>query len=265
MERVVSADGTSIAFERRGEGDPVLLLPGALCTRGVLLPLASALAEAGVPAVSVDRRGRGDSDDRGPGPPWDVLREVEDIRAVVDALGGVRAIYGHSSGAGVALHAVAAGVDVERLVLHDAPWTPAKEPSDGPDWSARLTELIEDGRPGDAVETFLRMIGVPAEVVSGMRRGEEWQAFEAVGPSLGYDSAAMGDADGGYVPHDLLASIAVPTLMLAGGADHPFMRDVAREAHAVLSQGSLTLLDGAGHDASPEVVVPALLPFLAQG
>lgn len=262
MERTTSADGTTIAFERHGDGRPVILLPGALCTRGVLTPLAAALAEGGVPAVTIDRRGRGDSDDRHPGPPWAVEREVEDVAAVLDALGGARAVYGHSSGAALALHVAVSGVDADRLVLHDAPWTPKGSPSDAPAWAAQLAELVGAGRGGDAVAAFMARVGAPAEAVEGMRRGPGWSAFEAVGPTLGYDSAALGDADGAPVPTALLRRVGLTTLVLAGGAGQPFLRDAAREAHAALPDATLVVLDGAAHDAPADVVAPALLPFL---
>ena len=38
MNRVISDDGTSIAFERFGEGRPVILVGGAICDRAVTRP-----------------------------------------------------------------------------------------------------------------------------------------------------------------------------------------------------------------------------------
>jgi pimeloyl-ACP methyl ester carboxylesterase len=71
-----SADGTLIAYERRGSGPALVLVGGALCTAAADAPLAELLA----PHFSVftyDRRGRGASGDTAP---YAVRREIEDLR-----------------------------------------------------------------------------------------------------------------------------------------------------------------------------------------
>ena len=52
--------------------------------------------------VSYDRRGRGDSTDT---LPYSTDKEVEDIQALIDELGGSAYLYGHSSGCVLALMA----------------------------------------------------------------------------------------------------------------------------------------------------------------
>lgn len=261
METVTSADGTTIAFERLGSGPPVILLPGATCTRGVLAPLADALAEH-LTVLNVDRRGRGDSDDMAIPPPYALQREVEDVSALVGAAGGSAAVYGHSSGAALALHAAAADLGVTRLVMHDAPYSLPGTEQQSVDWDARLHQMLEDGRPGDAVAAFMQLVGMPEQMVDGMRTGPGWAAMEAVAPTLAYDSAAMGDSTGGLVPSDVLPGVAVPALVLVGGADHGFMVEVAHQLVSGLPDSRLEQLVGAGHDAGPDLVAPRILPFL---
>lgn len=261
METTRSADGTTIAFDRLGSGPPVVLLPGATCTRGVTAPLAAALAEH-VTVLNVDRRGRGDSDDRADAPPWLLQREIEDVAAVVGAAGGTAAVYGHSSGAALALHAAAADIGVERLALHDAPFALPGGEEPAREWDATLHRLLREGRDDEAIATFLLRVGMPQHVIDGMRSAPHWPAMVGVAPTLAYDSAAMGDRDGGLVPAEVLAAVAVPTLVMAGGADHSFMLQVARTLVEGLPGAHLAHLEGARHDAGPDVVVPALLPFL---
>lgn len=261
METTMSADGTTLAFDRLGDGPPVIVLAGATCTRGVTAPLAAALAEH-LTVINVDRRGRGDSDDRSGAPPHDPAREVEDVAALIAAAGGSAAVYGHSSGAGVALRAAAAGIGVTRVVLHDAPYNLPGDEQEGREWHAQLHGLLAAGRRGDAVAAFLTMVGVPAPIVAGMRSAPHWPAMEAVAATLAHDSAAMGDRDGGLVPAELLAQINVPALVVVGGADHGFMVDVAASLAEGLADARLEHLVGAGHDAGPEIVAPAILPFL---
>lgn len=61
MEHTTSADGTRIAFERFGEGPPVVIVGGALGTAVAAIPLAEAFAEADLTGVTMDRRARGES------------------------------------------------------------------------------------------------------------------------------------------------------------------------------------------------------------
>jgi pimeloyl-ACP methyl ester carboxylesterase len=60
--RVVSKDGTTIAFDRVGRGPPVILVVGALCSRslGPGVKLAPELAKR-FTVFTYDRRGRGET------------------------------------------------------------------------------------------------------------------------------------------------------------------------------------------------------------
>lgn len=262
MSTVISDDGTSISYDVLGEGPTVIIAGGATCTRGATAPLAAALA-VHCQVINYDRRGRGDSDDRSPRPPFLVEREIEDIAALIDAHGGHAALYGHSSGAALALHAAVSGIGVDRLVMHDAPYNLPGSEQHGRDWDSRLHKLLAAGRPGDAVAAFMQMVGMPEEMIDGMRQSPAWPAMEAVGPTLAYDSAAMGDRSGGSVPMELLARVDVPTLVLVGGDDFGFMIDVARKLVEGLPDARLEHLVGARHDVGPEVVAPRLAPFLS--
>jgi pimeloyl-ACP methyl ester carboxylesterase len=273
MRHVPSADGTPIASEVRGAGPPVVLVAGMFCTRATLLPLAEALAAQGHAATVYDRRGRGASGGSVPlDAPPDVLaaREVDDLVAVVEAVGadgGAEAdgrpvaVYGHSSGAGVALRAAAAGAPIGRLVLHEPPWggdTP-DEVASARSLTADVTAALVAGRPGDAIRRFLADAGMPDEVLDGMASDPAMLAVAATMPA---DLAVMGDHDGGTVPADLLGAVAQPTLVVAGGASPDFFRTTAERVAALLPHGSLAILDDADHGAPAGVVAPVVGPFL---
>lgn len=269
MRHVPSADGTPIATEVRGAGPPVVLVAGMFCTRATLLPLAEALAAQGHAATVYDRRGRGDSGGSVPlDAPPDVVaaREVDDLVAVVEAVGAEAAgppvaVYGHSSGAGVALRAAAAGAPIGRLVLHEPPWggdTP-HEVASARSLTADVTAALAAGRPGDAIRRFLADAGMPEEVLAGMTSDPAMLAVAATMPA---DLAVMGDHDGGTVPADLLGAVAQPTLVVAGGASPDFFRTTAERVAALLPHGSLALLDDADHGAPAGVVAPVVGPFL---
>lgn len=261
METAESADGTTLAFDVMGSGPAVVLIPGATCTRGVSASLAEALS-ADLTVFNLDRRGRGASDDRSVRPPYAAAREIEDVAAVIAAAGGSAAVYGHSSGAGVAIRAAAAGIGVTKLVMHDAPYNLPGNEEHGFDWDARLHAMLGSGRPSDAIEAFFQMVGMPQEMINDMKQGPAWASFEAVAPTLAYDSAAMGDREGGLVPVDLLSRVQVPALVLVGGADHGFMIDVAHRLVDGLTDPQFHHLLGARHDAGPDVVAPLVKRFL---
>jgi hypothetical protein len=99
---VRSSDGTAIAFERVGEGPPLILVDGALCHRAVgpSSPLAALLApDPGV--YTFDRRGRGASGDTAP---YRVEREIEDLQALIDQAGGSAHVWGVSPRPALALY-----------------------------------------------------------------------------------------------------------------------------------------------------------------
>jgi pimeloyl-ACP methyl ester carboxylesterase len=103
MSTVRSADGTTIAYTRAGQGPPLILVDGALCSRS-FGPMPK-LAEQLTPHFTVytyDRRGRGESGDN---PPYEPGREVEDLEALTALAGDAVYLHGTSSGAVLALEA----------------------------------------------------------------------------------------------------------------------------------------------------------------
>src|SRR6266508_6889305 len=111
MNKALSKDGTPIAFDKTGQGSPVILVGGALQYRAVdprTAQLAALLAQH-FTVFHYDRRGRGDSGDT---LPYAVEREIEDLEALINEAGGSAHLYGVSSGGALALAAAAAGIAV---------------------------------------------------------------------------------------------------------------------------------------------------------
>jgi pimeloyl-ACP methyl ester carboxylesterase len=117
MYKIPSKDGTAIAFDRAGQGPPIVLVVGAFNDRATDAPLAEALQDR-FSVITYDRRGRGDS---GYTAPYAVEREVEDIEALVEEAGGSVSVFGYSSGAVLALMAAARGLDLPKLALYEPP------------------------------------------------------------------------------------------------------------------------------------------------
>jgi pimeloyl-ACP methyl ester carboxylesterase len=188
--------------------------------------------------------------------PYAVAREVDDLAALLDRAGGAALVYGFSSGGLVALHAAAAGLPILKLALLEPPIAPAEDRPAQRAFTAGLAELVAAGRPAAAVEYYLSGIGVPEEVLAGMRETPSWSAMVAVAPTLVYDSLVSEATS-----LDLLAAVAVPTLVLdsAGSSD-----DLTGNATAVaraLPDATHRRLPGAWHGVSDDVLAPALTAF----
>jgi pimeloyl-ACP methyl ester carboxylesterase len=261
MSTVMSADGTAIGYERAGNGPALVLVDGAMCYRaaGPMRPLAAALAGS-FTVYTYDRRGRGESADT---PPYAVGREIEDLQAVIAAAGGRACVYGISSGAALAMAAAAAGPQITRLALYEPPFrAEVEDAATIREYTRRLTELLDAGRRGDAVALFMTTVGMPEQVVAGLRGQPFWAALEAIAPTLGYDDRVLGD---GHVPRDVAARIAVPTLVLAGGASPHMLQAAAKATAGAIASARHRTLDGQTHDVSPEALAPALLTFFRTG
>lgn len=255
MERVISKDGTTIAYDRFGEGPSVVLVGGAFNDRGTPTELAGRLAEE-FAVYSYDRRGRGDSGDT---EPYAVQREIEDLDAVIEAAGGTAFVYGLSSGAALALHATIAGSPIVRLALLEPPFRGKGAPPEPPGYREHLTELIAAGRRGDAVEYFMtQAVGLPPEAVTQMRMSPAFASLEAMSHTLVYDAVVMGD---NTVPAGELSHVTLPMLVLNSTGSPPWLRDAARATAEAISGARHVELTGEFHQVPASVLAPTLTEF----
>jgi pimeloyl-ACP methyl ester carboxylesterase len=244
----------TIAFDRLGDGPPVIIVLGAFNTRDTGAPLAAALA-AEHTVFNYDRRGRGESGDSAP---YAVERELEDLDELVQRAGGSAALFGFSSGAALALAAATHGLAITRLALFDLPLALAPVPGMG-EHAAALDELVTSGRRGDAVEYFQRrIVGLPEPVVAQLRHAPFRPALEAMAHTLVYEVRLLGD---GAVPMDAARRVRVPTLAIAAGAAPPFMRATAEALAREMPDARALVLDGATPHLVPERLAPPLLEF----
>ena len=257
METVISKDGTTIAFDRMGEGPPVVLVTGGSVDRMSNAPLAQELV-SDFTVLNYDRRGRGPSGDT---PPYAIEREIEDIEAMLEAAGGSANLYGTSSGAALALRAAAAGLPVTKLALWEPPFILDENARPPKDQVEQYETMVAEGRRGDAAEYFMtRVVGMPPEFAAQARKEPWWPNQEALAHTLAYDARIMGDYS---LPTDLAASVKVPTIVIAGGADMPFMRETAQALVDALPDGQVRFLDGQGHNVDPTILAPVLKKFFA--
>ena len=260
MQKVTSKDGTIIAFDKTGQGPAIILVGGALSDRSAAAPLTPLLSSR-FSVFAYDRRGRGDSGDKAP---YTVEREVEDIDALIKEAGGSAFVFGHSSGAVLALEAAARGLAITGLALYEPPFiVDDRRPPVPKDYVVRINDLVSAGRQGDAVEFFMTAaVGVPAEIIAQMRQSPMWAGMEKVAHTLAYDGKIMGDnLAGNSLQASQWACVTIPTLVMDGGASPAWMRNAAQALADVLPHVQYHTLEGQMHDVNPAVLAPILVEF----
>jgi pimeloyl-ACP methyl ester carboxylesterase len=255
-----SKDGTLIAFNRIGDGPPVILVDGALCYRG--MGESGQLAALLAPHFTVftyDRRGRGGSGDTSP---YDVEREIEDIAALLSEAGGEAFLWGMSSGAVLGLEAANRLSGIKKLALYEAPFIVDDSRSTTEcDW-ARIAEAVAANRRSEAVKLFLKLVGVPAFFVAVMPLMPMWSKLKAIAHTLPYDGAIVGDNQRGKpLPTGRWASVTVPALVMDGGKSPAWMRHGNQSFASVLPNARYQTLEGQTHLLKPKTHAPILVEF----
>ena len=250
-----SADGTVIAYDRCGRGPVLVLVVGAFCDRTAFGSLADVLA-AEFTVFTYDRRGRGGSGERAE---YAVDREIDDLEAVISAAGGSACVFGHSSGAALALLAAARGSPISRLVAYEPPWSADDTGSDG--LRDELARLVAAGRRGDAAKHFLAQTGMPAEVLEAITAAPSWPAMEAMAPTLLHELDVVGNSG---LPTERLAAITVPTLVLGGWSSPGWLQETGRVVAATVPAAWFELLPGQDHNPADDVLAPVLIEFLTR-
>ncbi len=265
MAKVLSRDGTPIAFTRSGDGPPLILIDGALCYRsfGPMTKLAALLTKD-FTVVTYDRRGRGESGDT---PPYAVEREIEDIEALITEVGGAAYVYGISSGAALALEAANRGLPIRKLALYEAPFiVDDTRPPLVNDYEARLDGLLAENRRGEAIKLFMQAVGVPAVFIFLMRFMPAWSKLKAVAHTLPYDTAIVaGHQRGKPLPPGQWASVTVPTLVALGGKSPAWMRNAMRSLADAIPHATRRTLDGQTHMVKAHAHAPMLVEYFRLG
>lgn len=262
MPTVTSADGTPIGYQTHGSGPLVIFVAGATQYRGVdseTPRLAELLADR-FTGLIYDRRGRGES---GNTEPYAVMREIEDIEALIDAQGGTAMLYGMSSGAVLALETAAAlPKKVTRVICYEPPIDATQSREAAFAGLAEMEAFKANGNGAGAMEAFMASVGTPPDQLEGFKASPAWPGFAAVGTTIAHDYRVMAEATKG----DMKArwrGIVQPVLVVNGDASFDFMEAGADMAADVLPNASRKTLPGQGHGPAPETIAPVIAQFFA--
>ena len=243
-------NGVSISYEVHGESGPVVLLShGYSATAQMWRGQVPALA--GHRTILWDMRGHGGSDSPAEPAQYSEALTVADMAALLDLVGVQRAVIAGLSLGGymsLAFHA-ALPARTQALMLFDT--GPGYRNDEGrAGWNrtanGRAEALERDG---------LAALGQGAEVRQSTHRSAQGLAHAARGMLAQVDSRVI----------DSLPGIAVPTLVLVGQNDTPFLAGSEYMARKIPG-ATKVVLPGAGHAANidqPEAFNRAMLAFLA--
>lgn len=256
MPKITSRDGTIIAYDKKGQGPLLILVLGALNKRGSGKKLAELLADQ-FSVVCYDRRGRGDSTDVRP---YSIDKEVEDINTLIDELGGSACLYGHSSGAILALLAAKKlGQKITSLALYEVPYNyDPKAQQLAKVYRKKLKQLINEDKRGEAVALFVTSVGVSDKQIGAMKRLPMWKGLTAMAPTLAYDTVELME----HYPKLDASAVKTRTLVMHGSASPAFMAETAQKLAKKMPNATLQPLDGQAHDAKASVIAPMLASFI---
>ena len=226
-------------------GFPTVLMLHATLSSGWQLKQLARLVGQWATVILPDRRGSGASRLAKPRP-VELAEQVADAVALLDELGVTRAtVFGHSSGAVVALAVAAAHPDrVQAVVAYEPPLLDLLGPIEGDKrevLARRVVSAHADGGARAAAEEFLRAIGAEAMLSTA------WPATKAAllaeGDSALADIGSMGSASVD------LARVQCQVTLVTGDASAPFYASIADAAAGLLPLATRIRLPQLRHEA----------------
>ena len=186
MQRVTSASGVEVSYDRYGAGPPLVLVHGSFSDYRSNWEFVVPLLEKRFDVHAVARRGRGET---GVTAEQRLEDQSADVVAVLESLAEPAFLLGHSFGALVALGAAAAAPQrVRRLVLYEPP-RPGLLSRES---LAPLEALAEAGDWDGFAYTFFRdVLSVPPSELDEVRHSELWMPIREDAPASLDDLRAL--------------------------------------------------------------------------
>jgi pimeloyl-ACP methyl ester carboxylesterase len=261
VETIRSKDGAPIAYWQTGIGAPLLLVHGTMADHLTWAPVLAGL-ERHFSVYTMDRRGRGGS---GNAKAYALEREVEDVAAVIDAIGGAVDVVGHSFGGTCSLEATRLTANVRRLMLYE-PAMPFGLRYWPAEFSARFQTLLDTGEREQALLLFFRdIVKMPPHEIAGAQALSTWPARIGAVHTIPRELQSL---DRYTFDAERFGRMETPTVLLLGGDSPPSMRAIAETLHAALPNSQIVVLPGQQHMAmrtAPEVFVQEVIRFFTGG
>ena len=237
----IEGAGVELAYDERGDGQPVVLVHGTASTRAIWAEVRDEL-EGGFRTIAYDRRAYGESGEPEGFRAAPVGEHGDDLIAFLRALDLAPALLcGHSFGAMTCLDAIVREPGLVRAaVLIEPPmlWLAAG----GAEAASELRTAVEGGArergaPG-AVDAFLTGVGGPAalDLLGNERRAAAHRAARAF-------AADLAAAGAWSVPPRALRAMETPVVLVAGTRTKPGWREPCERLAQMLPRAELVEAD----------------------
>jgi pimeloyl-ACP methyl ester carboxylesterase len=260
MEKITSKDGTTIGYRKSGSGPPLLLVHGTTADHRRWSAISPRF-EKHFTVYAMDRRGRGESTDS---PHYDIMREAEDIAAVLESIGEPAFVIGHSYGAACALETALLTDKISRLVLYEPP-VPTGLPFYPPGAPEQMQTFIDRGELETALEIFFReVVKMPDQEFEIYRQLPMWKVRITLAPTIPRELAIDKSWN---LNSRLFTGMSVPTLLLLGGDSPPLFQRAIEKVDSVLPNSKVVVMPHQQHvaiDTNPELFAEEVLRFLLE-
>lgn len=253
-----SKDGTRIAFWREGQGSPLLLVHGGACDHLAWFFVVPLLART-FTVYTYDRRGRGES---GNVLPYAVEREVEDVEAMLVAIGEPAHLLGHSAGGILALEAAERSDNLLSLILYEPAYVvPGARQRPNPEVLGQMNALLSAGNRAEVVRIAIReTLGLSEAEISTMEQGPGWEQLCGVADAIPSDWK-LWDRE---LALDRMSAVRARVLVLMGSQSPEWLKIAAETLASALPGATLRVLQGQAHSAmisSPALFAEAVEEF----
>ena len=243
----INRDGAEIYYEVHGSGPPLLLTHGYSSTSEMWQGQTAALSKHHK-LVLWDMRGHGRSDYPDDASAYSEALTVADMAALLDEVGADRAIVGGLSLGGYMSLAFyrAHPARVRALLIIDT----------GPGFKKDDAREAWNKRAHDTGDRFER------EGLAGLTSGSRERSGVRHRDASGLARAALTQHDARVI--ELLPDIKVPSLVVVGAEDAPFLA-AADYMAAKIPAAKKVVIPAAGHAVNidqPQAFIDAVLPFL---
>jgi pimeloyl-ACP methyl ester carboxylesterase len=260
--KVISSDGTAIAFDQAGNGSPLILVHGTGADRTRWAAVLPQLAQH-FTVFSLDRRGHGSSGDAHA---YSIQREYEDIAALAASIAGPVDILGHSFGAACVLGAAPSISNLRRLVLYEPPMLHEQQTPQRAELLNRMDQALASGdREAVVIILLTEMLRVPLAAVDRLRAMPAWAGSLAAAHTIPRE---LRSSDAYGANPEVIQALTTPTLFLLGSDSPESFKVTTETLHAWLRSSQIVVLPKQQHSAmltAPDLFAAEVIRFLTDG
>ena len=256
---VTSKDGTRISVECAGTGPTLLFVHGGVGDRSRWTPMFPLLA-AKFTTCAMDRRGHGASGDAAE---YSLLKEAEDVAAVVNSRQGPVFVFGHSYGGVASLEAAFLTGRIAKLMLYEPPLHEPVEPNLAV--AAKVEALVKAGELEQAFVAFqTEIVKQSPEELARMKTRPTWKALVA---TIAAHPRQMRALAAYRFDAARVKSVTMPALLLLGeDTASPYARQSIDALRTTLPNPTVVILKGQQHnamDGGRDALATAIIKFAA--